>query len=286
MKNEVATKDEKFNLLAGYNGLDDDMRAELSDEMEDLDDTGIIARKVKLTPGGVPTFQIEGETEDDVDVESKIRAVIVFTHRINAFWENKYGEGDNTNQPPTCSSMDGKTGFVFQTGEKRSCDSCPYNQFVDGVKQCKNMRRIYMLLPDQTIPYMLSVPPTSIKDVNKALARILASGSPYTSVVVEFSLKKAENKNSVKYCKIEMKKVGALEPDQVKTVIQMRNKIKQEYTEVAITSDDYTTTPAQNDGSTTSGTGSSGSAAADAAAAEDGGFMNIPDEISEELPFE
>ena len=41
-------------------------------------------------------------------------------------------------------------------------------------KACKNMRRIYLLMDNDPNFYLLSVPPTSIKDVNKQLAKMTA----------------------------------------------------------------------------------------------------------------
>ena len=59
------------------------------------------------------------------------------------------------------------------------------------------MRRIYLMMDGDPNFYLLSVPPTSIKDVNKQLAKILASGTPYTGMIVSLTLEKAKNSNAL-----------------------------------------------------------------------------------------
>lgn len=100
--------------------------------------------------------------------------------------------------------MDGKTAIWTDTGELRSCEGCPYNEYGSGADQtgkqgrgkaCKNMRRLYLMMSGDPNLYLLTVPPTSIKDVNRQLAKILAGGIPYTGMILRFTLEKATNAN-------------------------------------------------------------------------------------------
>ena len=57
----------------------------------------------------------------------EVTGVIIFTHRMNAYWAQKFGEAGedgNINKSPDCSSMDGKQGVNRETGEIRTCDTC------------------------------------------------------------------------------------------------------------------------------------------------------------------
>ena len=89
------------------------------------------------------------------------------------------------------------------------------------------------------------MPPTSIKDVNKQLAKILASGVPYTGMIVTLSLEKTKNNNGVAYSKVIIKKKGVLPAATAAQVQALRGQIKAQYQSMAITMDDYAAAPVQ-----------------------------------------
>ena len=194
---ELALMD-SFKIANRYEGIDPELMAELQDELGDLDpESGITCRQIKVPSGGGLAFEVQGEDEGDAEPMKEIDGVILFTHRLSAYWPGSFGSASNPEDKiPTCSSMDGKTGIVQagdRSGEIITCETCPYNQYGTGVdekgnpsrgKACKNMRRIYLMMDGDPNFYLLSVPPTSIKDVNKQLAKILASGVPYTGMII------------------------------------------------------------------------------------------------------
>lgn len=264
-KQELAVID-KFSIVTGFEDMDDDLREELQDAMEDLDEEkGIVCRQIKVPSGGGKAYEIEGDDPDDPEVMKEIEAVILFTHRMNTYWEGDFGSEEN--KLPVCASFDAKTGVVLETGEARNCDTCPLNQYAaDGTgKPCKNIRRVYMMLSGRPNIYLLSVPPTSIKEVNKQLARIMGSNKvPYTRMVVKFTLEKTKNKAGVEYSKVMVSKCGMLPAELFQKTAALRKELKEKYTEVAVTSEDYNTekAPVGNDG-----------------------FMDVPEGVDEGLPF-
>ena len=256
----LATMD-SFAIANRYEGIDPELLAELQDEMGDLDpESGITCRQIKVPSGGGIAYEVQGEDEGDADPMKEILGVIVFTHRLSGYWPGSFGSAkDAKDKIPVCSSMDGKTAVWAETGEVRTCETCPYNQYGTGVdekgnpskgKACKNMRRIYLLMDGDPNFYLLSVPPTSIKDVNKQLAKILASGTPYTGMIVSLTLEKAQNSNGVAYSKVVVKKKGLLPPDAAAQVLKLRNQIKAQYQSMTLTLDEYTAAPAQDQGGT------------------------------------
>ena len=198
-KNTELAPVENFALTTAYDGLDPELAAELKDQMDDLDDeSGINCRTIKIPSGGNLAFTVQGDEDGDEDYLKDIEGVIVFTHRMNGYWPNSFGSSTNPEDKiPVCSSMDGKSGLNIRTGEICECDKCPCNQYGSDPnggkgKACKNMRRIYLMRSNDPNLYLLTVPPTSIKEVNKALTRIMASkGIPYTNLIVGFKLAKA-----------------------------------------------------------------------------------------------
>ena len=238
-KNELAPID-NFQIANRYEGMDPELLAELQDQMEDLDDeSGIQCRLIKIPAGGGLAYEVQGEDDDDVEYMKEISGVIVFTHRMNGYWPNSYGTGEGEDKIPLCSSMDGKTGLCRDSGEVRSCESCPMNQFGSGTdakgeasrgKACKNMRRLYMMLDNDPNFYLLTVPPTSIKEVNRQLAKIMGSkGIPYTGLIVSLKLEKAVNAGGIAYSKVVIEKKGLLPAGVANTAREMRREIKVQY---------------------------------------------------------
>ena len=285
----LATMD-AFKIANRYEGLDPELLAELQDQMEDLDpESGISCRQIKVPSAGGIAYEVQGEDDGDADPMKEVEGVILFTHRLNGYWPNAYGTSNNPeDKVPLCSSMDSKTGFNPSTGEVTTCENCPLNQYGTGVddkgnpkkgKACKNMRRIYLMMDGDPNFYLLTVPPTSIKDVNKQLAKILASGTPYTSMIVGFTLEKAQNNNGVAYSKVVVKKKGLLPQDAAAQVLQLRNQIKAQYQSMALTLNEYAAAPAQ---------GTPVGAAEDTAPTGDGttpAFEEAPPTDGGELPF-
>lgn len=273
-KNEVAVTG-KFDLVSMYSGMDEAAKAEFEDELSDLGDGGIDYRVIKMPSGKVKSYTVEGDDPEDPDQEKELVGVMVFTHQMNARWEDAFG---GESKAPVCSSWDARTGFNTNDNKTYECDRCPYNQFKDdgsGIvrKECKNMRRIYLMLNGKPNLYMLVVPPTSLRDVRTQLKRIMSGGRTYTSMILSFTLTGAVSKGGQDYAKVVIKKVGDLTPEQAQAAKQMRESIKESYKNVTITSDDYYTPEDE------------APQAAPAPTTGPDGFMDIPEGEQQELPF-
>lgn len=254
-KNETALAVvDSFKIANRYDGMDPELLAELQDQMEDLDpESGINCRLIKLPAKGGLAYEVQGEDENDVEYLKEISGVIIFTHRVNGFWPNAFGaSGNPEDKIPACSSMDGKSGFWPSTGEVRQCESCPYNQFGSAAevkgeqakgKACKNMRRLYLMLDGDPNFYLLTVPPTSLRDANRQLQKILGGGVPYTGLIVKLTLEKAKNAGGIEYSKVVISKAGLLPPEVAAQAVAMRRQIKEQYQNMTLTLDDYA--PAQ-----------------------------------------
>lgn len=276
--NEVATND-AFKLIPMYAGMDEELKAEIEDELDDFEDAGgIDCRRIKMPTGNSKSFEVESDNPDDPDTQKELRGAILFTHKMNARWEGDYG---GENRMPVCSSWDAKQGVAFGTGEAINCDTCEYNEFKGNGqgKECKNMRRIYLMLDGKPHLYLLTVPPTSINSVSKQLKRLITGGSPLTRIVVAFRLESAKSKGGKDYAKITVEKAGDLTKEQGDLARQMREEIKKQYTTVAVHNDDYNVSDSSN------APGAAGQQYQPENAPNDG-FMNIPDAIGDdELPF-
>ena len=246
---------EGFQIANRYQDIDPELLAELQDELEDLDpDPDILCRQIKIPSGGGIAYEVQGEDENDADSKKEIQGVIIFTHRLNAYWPGAYGD-DDQNKVPVCSSMDGKTGVNAETAESINCENCPSNQYGSATDQkgnaargkaCKNMRRVYLMMDGDPNFYLLTVPPTSIKDVNKQIAKIVHGNTPYGSLVCSFKLEKAKNTAGIAYSKVVISRAGTLPKEAAAAALIMRRQIKEQYKNIAVTMADYTTVDASS----------------------------------------
>lgn len=240
-KNELIVKSD-FEIVNLCDGMSEEELADLEDELGDLDpERSIICKSIKIPSGSSNAFTVENEEDpEDSDPMKVIEAVILFTHKANAYWDSAFG-GDAASTAPTCSAIDAKNGLVFETGERRECENCPLNEFgPDGTgKQCKNMRRLYLLLSGKPSIYLLTLPPTSLKDVNRQLVNLMTTQKiPYSRMVMRLTLKKAENRSGIAYNKVAVEKVGILPKEMWPIVAKMHKELKEQYTSFTITADD------------------------------------------------
>lgn len=263
MANEVAVSTGNFNLIT----LEGEIAEAIAEEMDGL---GTIPYdRVKIPSGGGLAFELPGEDDEDTQSATELVGVILFHHPINAYWKEKFAGG---NEKPDCSSYDGKTGVIRETGECRDCAACPYNQFgSDGNgKACKNVHRVYMLREGNPVPIILSLPPTSLKYMRDYISkRILLKGMRSYHAVTKITLKKEKSAAGITYSRAAFTFVEKLAADQIASVAAMAEAIKQTGRNIDV-DEDYAE-PA--------GPAPRPSSVGD-------GFMEVPDSVNDEgLPF-
>jgi len=180
-------------------------------------------RLAEQMEGLVPTFPVykmlhAGATQfkmADGEVVKDFSAIIIDRHPANAYWEQPFDQTGG-GQFPDCASLDGVTGQGNPGGD---CEDCPLNQFGsapgkkgkggDG-KACKNTERVFFVLePEDNIPCMMLVPPTSLKVVSMYISQLSSRGIMSTEVFTKFALKEAQNKDGIEYSKL----VLTVDPD-------------------------------------------------------------------------
>lgn len=197
--------------------------------------------RVKIPSGGGLAFEVPGDDEENPDMVKEIVGVIVDHYPVNAYWQDKYA---GQNNPPNCASMDGIRGTDRDTGEVRSCASCPYNAFgtaEDGRgKACKNMHRIYIRRDGELFPLLLTLPPTSLKNFANYLAkRVLGRGKKSYEVVTKITLKKATSSQGIAYSQAAFSLVGVLPAEIAEKMKAYAEQIRPFTRNMQITTDDY-----------------------------------------------
>ncbi len=219
---------ENFELPA----VSGNMGAAMAEEMEGLQ---LSFPRVKIPSGGGLAFEVPGDDPENPDTEKEIIGVIVDHHPVNAYWADKYAGANN---PPDCSSMDGKVGLDAD-GNRVPCNSCQFNQWGsadDGRgKACKNMHRLYIIREGEMLPLLLTLPPTSLKNLSDYIAlRVVSKGMRSYGVVTKVSLKKAQNAGGINYSQAVFALAGKLAPAQVSAMADYSLGIKSMTRSVAI----------------------------------------------------
>jgi hypothetical protein len=171
------------------------------------------------TAGG--TSWIVPDLEGD-KLQKTISGVIVVNRLTRSMWVAD--EPDNS--PPDCSSPDakfptpgGKPGDeLLATG--KGCADCPLSQWgskdddddEENGQKCKLTRQLFLLDPEEMLPFVVSIPAGSLKNAKAFLQQLSSKALPYWAVVVEIGLEGATSAGGVAYSKATFKVVKRLDP--------------------------------------------------------------------------
>lgn len=162
---------------------------------EDTDGLQMRFMRVKVPSGGSLQFELPTDDPDRPAYAGTLVGVILYNHASNSYWAE--GSEFSDNEPPLCSSVDGKKGIGEPGG---LCATCALNAFGSGSKgrgkACKNMRILYLLRSGEYMPLQLSLPPTSLNPFNEFMNRaFMARQRASFGSLVEIGLKKMNNGN-------------------------------------------------------------------------------------------
>ncbi|MCC3399702.1 hypothetical protein [Eubacterium callanderi] len=178
--------------------------------------------RIKIPAGGGIAFEIPGEDPENPEIEKEIIGVVVWHHKSNAYWA--VSSDDNT--PPDCLSHDGVQGIGSPGG---SCKECPLNAFGSGEggkgKACKNMELLYILQPENLLPVVVSLPPTSLNNWRTYKTLLISRGKKVNAVVTKITLSK-KNTGGNDYSVANFKIAGNLNPETVGAATIYRQSIK------------------------------------------------------------
>jgi len=177
--------------------------------------------RIKIA-SGMAQWVVE-DAEGDRTVPA-IEGVIVHIHDSRTYYKSK----NTANVPPDCSSHDGKTGVGKPGGE---CRKCPLAQWdsADGesnAQACQQKKILFMVRGDSMLPDVVSIPPTSIKAVNKFVLQTLTKRLQYHHCITRITLTKAQSKAGQPYGKAAFEVVRRLSPQEIAGAVAMEGFTK------------------------------------------------------------
>lgn len=194
-----------------------------SEEMEGLRPS---FDKISIPAGGGLSFEVPGDDPSSPDSVKQFKAVILYHHPMFSYYKEKFSGGS---MPPDCSSMDGKFGVQYETGEFTECAKCPLSKFGSGENggmACKQKRRLFLLREGEILPVILTLPTGSLADFTKYVTRLVQKGRKTSSVVTTFSLKKAQNATGITYSQVVCSMDRILSPEEQKNMQIMSTQVK------------------------------------------------------------
>ncbi len=148
---------------------------------------------IKIVHGTNQIFTISGEPVKTFE------AIILYLHRANAWWKNTFVESGG-GDPPDCFSRDGDFPAPG-CPNKQPCFNCVNNKYGtngDG-KACKNIKVLYLLLPDNVLPYKLIASATSLKSIDGFLSILTGKKKTLQLMNIIFSLIQEKSKTGIPY---------------------------------------------------------------------------------------
>lgn len=171
--------------------------------------------RVKIPSGGGVTWTVPSLTGDQEVKE--IEGIIIHMKEVRAYWPDSFS-GSGT--PPQCSSDDAIHGVGSPGG---SCLICPLSkpgsappkkpgELTKG-QACKASRLLFLLRPDDLLPIVVSLPPTSLKPCGAYFMR-LANWELFShEAVTAITLIKEKNEDGMQYSRAEFRMVRQLNSD-------------------------------------------------------------------------
>lgn len=188
---------------------------------DDLDATieGVIPRlpQIKILHGETQMFLMPPDENSEEPKVDSFEGIIIDQHPCNAWWEKSFKETGG-GQLPDCSSLDGVHG-IRDGGDIVECLTCEHNQWGSGRddagtptrgKACKNMKRLHILIHGDDLPYRLTLPPSSIEEVDTFLTTLRRRKIALVSAKLRFSLVQETNRDGFKYSEIRFEFLGQI----------------------------------------------------------------------------
>lgn len=194
-------------------------------------------------------YKINKDAQVFVDPFNKsldeLRGIVLFKQKVRGCWE----EG---NKIPLCSSFDAIEG-IDANNNHRKCASCPQNAWGSGKdgkgKECKEMRRIFLMTNEIALPIQVSFPPTSISEIDNFFSARITNRISDIQKEVKFTLVKKENRGFTFACAV-LKNGDNVPPKDIIIINDIRKKFVDGWRNISIDDDDYMqgNEPAENSG--------------------------------------
>lgn len=215
----------------------------------------VIAPRIDILHAGAVAFKFR-EAPEEEQIKKSFLGILLHVDPQRAWWESGIGEGGKkegaqTGQMPDCYSRD----LVVPDPESAkpqaaTCAECKFNEFGSDRKggrgkDCKEARRLFVMVEGKLDPHVLTVPATSLKALKKYFTFIAERGLKRPQcVLTKFGLTTAANKEGTEYSELVLTYAKTLTDQVVFMALQSKRALEEMLkTAHPITKDDYVPEP-------------------------------------------
>jgi hypothetical protein len=196
--------------------------------------------RVKIPAGGgtaweIPTLDGRG------DVAKELNVIIVAARDVRSYYSEKYNGDKN---PPDCVSLDCVNGVGDPGG---LCASCPMAQWGSAVDQtgnptagqaCAQRKMMLCITENSTLPFVISAPPSSLKNLKKYFMRLAGAGLPYFGVVTKLTLERTASGSGIDHSVIVPEYIRTLTEEEIPAIKSYRSGLLPMFNMVTARNDD------------------------------------------------
>lgn len=194
----LAVIEEQYPAIVGAGNMAKTLRENLGGETLTMFDL----ERIKIPSGGGIAWELL-DANGETTVSKSFVGIIAFTKMVRSYWAAPIDEGGG-NTPPDCFSPDAQFGIGTPGGH---CAECKHSKFGSARKgngqACSQRRLLFILRPGNSMPSVLSVPPTSLKAFKAWLVQMSQRDRNYWSFVAKFELVKQSNSAGIEYAMIK-----------------------------------------------------------------------------------
>ncbi len=193
--------------------------------------------RVKVPLGGGTNWQVP--TLEGPQSAESFEGIILYYKDQRSFWEStidKSGGG----MPPDCVSADG----VMGKGEPGiECANCPNSEWGSSGENrrgqaCRTVRMIFLCRPEEIIPCVISIPPSSLRQIKSYFLRLASARIPYYGVVTKFMLQPAKM-SGYDVSQIVPVVEQRLEPQEIERAKKLSKELMHVFSKVEAERDDF-----------------------------------------------
>lgn len=188
----------------------------------------------KVGTGGAIEFR--KQAADGTEVVQKLDCIVVSWRPARLYWKDPNPSGKR----PDCSS---KNGFIGIGDPGGNCETCPYAQYGSSLKgggqACKQIRQMLILYPEEILPHVVTIPPTSLKACGRYFLMLLGLRLPYWSVVTRIQIEAAQNETGVKFAKMGFFLERRLNPEERELFAPIQRQMAKLLDPMTVDANDY-----------------------------------------------
>jgi hypothetical protein len=201
--------------------------AQMREAQENIGASGISITdlpRIKVPAGG--SLNWIAQTLEGEESRKEVECIILIWKPARQYWKKGFSEGGGR-KPPDCHSPNLLLGRGDPGG---NCHSCCHSQFGSSASgrgtACKEVRELLLGLRDEVLPYLFTLPPSSVKPFSRFLLRLYSQQIPFSSVVVRLGLELSHNADGIAFAIVQFAIIRRLTAQERQAVVAIQQRMK------------------------------------------------------------